>query len=119
MLDEPTNDLDIETLELRQEVIADYDGTVMIVSHDRDFLDCTVTGILAFEGDAKIVAHVGGYSDYVARKNAAEAREAGKKVPKKPVNIIHFHAFFGIFCNCFHPKIIKITVVIMILVEPS
>ena len=69
VLDEPTNDLDIETLELLQEVIADYDGTVLIVSHDRDFLDRTVTSILAFEGDAKIVAHAGGYSDYLRRKN--------------------------------------------------
>ena len=68
VLDEPTNDLDIETLELLQEVIADYDGTVLIVSHDRDFLDRTVTGILAFEGDAKIVSHAGGYSDYLAVK---------------------------------------------------
>ena len=74
MLDEPTNDLDLETLELLQEVIADYDGTVLIVSHDRDFLDRTVTAVLAFEGDAKIVAHAGGYSDYLARKQATAAR---------------------------------------------
>ncbi|WP_443646374.1 ABC-F family ATP-binding cassette domain-containing protein [Candidatus Ponderosibacter sp. Uisw_141_02] len=84
VLDEPTNDLDIETLELLQEVIADYDGTVLIVSHDRDFLDRTVTGILAFEGDAKIVAHAGGYSDYLARKKAAEARQIEKSDRKKP-----------------------------------
>ena len=84
VLDEPTNDLDIETLELLQEVIADYDGTVLIVSHDRDFLDRTVTGILAFEGDAKIVAHAGGYSDYLARKKAAEARQTEKSDSKKP-----------------------------------
>ncbi len=83
VLDEPTNDLDIETLELLQEVVADYDGTVMIVSHDRDFLDRTVTGILAFEGDAKIVAHAGGYSDYLARKNEAKASQAGIMTPKK------------------------------------
>ena len=84
VLDEPTNDLDIETLELLQEVIADYDGTVLIVSHDRDFLDRTVTGILAFEGEAKIIAHAGGYSDYLARKKAAEARQTGKTDSKKP-----------------------------------
>jgi ATP-binding cassette subfamily F protein uup len=83
VLDEPTNDLDIETLELLQEVVADYDGTVLIVSHDRDFLDRTVTGILAFEGDAKIVSHAGGYSDYLGRKKVAKARQAGKLVPKK------------------------------------
>merc|ERR1712023_538683 len=68
VLDEPTNDLDLETLDLLQEVIADYEGTVLIVSHDRDFLDRTVTAVLAFEGDAKIVAHAGGYSDYLTRK---------------------------------------------------
>ncbi|MBL6596479.1 MAG: ABC-F family ATP-binding cassette domain-containing protein [Candidatus Puniceispirillum sp.] len=84
VLDEPTNDLDIETLELLQEVIADYDGTVLIVSHDRDFLDRTVTAILAFEGDAKIVVHAGGYSDYLARKKAADARKTGKVDNKKP-----------------------------------
>ena len=77
VLDEPTNDLDLETLELLQEVIADYDGTVLIVSHDRDFLDRTVTAILAFEGNAKIVAHAGGYSDYLVRKQATAARQAG------------------------------------------
>ena len=76
VLDEPTNDLDLETLELLQEVIADYDGTVLIVSHDRDFLDRTVTTVLAFEGDAKIIAHAGGYSDYLARKQATAARKA-------------------------------------------
>jgi len=74
VLDEPTNDLDLETLELLQEVIADYDGTVLIVSHDRDFLDRTVTAILAFEDAAKIVAHAGGYSDYLARKQSMLAR---------------------------------------------
>ena len=84
VLDEPTNDLDIETLELLQEVIADYDGTVLIVSHDRDFLDRTVTGILAFEGEAKIVAHAGGYSDYLVRKKATEARQTEKSDNKKP-----------------------------------
>ena len=84
VLDEPTNDLDIETLELLQEVIADYDGTVLIVSHDRDFLDRTVTSILAFEGEAKIVAHAGGYSDYLARKKAAEARQIDKLDNNKP-----------------------------------
>jgi ATP-binding cassette subfamily F protein uup len=88
VLDEPTNDLDIETLELLQEVIADYDGTVLIVSHDRDFLDRTVTSILAFEGNAKIVAHAGGYSDYLRRKkvdNLGQAEKMAKKKTKKSV----------------------------------
>ena len=83
VLDEPTNDLDLETLELLQEVIADYDGTVLIVSHDRDFLDRTVTAVLAFEGDAKIVAHAGGYSDYLARRQAIAARQADTSRPGK------------------------------------
>ena len=76
VLDEPTNDLDLETLELLQEVIANYDGTILIVSHDRDFLDRTVTALLAFEGDARVVSHAGGYSDYMQRRMAAEKRPA-------------------------------------------
>ena len=91
VLDEPTNDLDLETLELLQEVIADYNGTVLIVSHDRDFLDRTVTAVLAFEGDSKIVAHAGGYSDYLARKQATAARQADsaldRKSKKKPAGV--------------------------------
>ena len=83
VLDEPTNDLDLETLELLQEVIADYNGTVLIVSHDRDFLDRTVTAVLAFEGDSKIVAHAGGYSDYLARKQVTAARQAGSALDRK------------------------------------
>ena len=83
VLDEPTNDLDLETLELLQEVIADYDGTVLIVSHDRDFLDRTVTAVLAFEGDAKIVAHAGGYSDYLTRKQTTASRRAGSRRDSK------------------------------------
>ena len=85
VLDEPTNDLDIETLELLQEVIADYDGTILIVSHDRDFLDRTVTGILAFEGNAKITFHAGGYSDYLNRKNPSrlnKTKSSSRKAEK-------------------------------------
>ncbi len=68
ILDEPTNDLDMDTLDMLQEMLADYEGTLIIVSHDRDFLDRTVTEVLAFEGDAKVQAHIGGYSDYLADK---------------------------------------------------
>ncbi len=68
VLDEPTNDLDMETIDLLQEVISEYDGTVLIVSHDRDFLDRTVTGLLAFEDNGRIIAHAGGYTDYLARR---------------------------------------------------
>ena len=75
VLDEPTNDLDIETIDLLQEVIADYDGTIMIVSHDRDFLDRTVTSVLAFEELGKITPHAGGYNDYLARNKNKERKK--------------------------------------------
>ena len=85
VLDEPTNDLDMETIDLLQEVIATYGSTVLIVSHDRDFLDRTVTSLLAFEGDGKILAHAGGYSDWLAKQAGLEQRrEARSKTPKKP-----------------------------------
>jgi len=83
VLDEPTNDLDMETLDLLQEVIAEYDGTILIVSHDRDFLDRTVTAILAFEGDGKVSAHAGGFSDYLGRRTAAATRRAAREDAKK------------------------------------
>ncbi|HEX8621130.1 MAG TPA: ATP-binding cassette domain-containing protein [Allosphingosinicella sp.] len=70
VLDEPTNDLDLETLDLLQEVIADYDGTVLIVSHDRDFLDRTVTLTLGLDGSGKVDIVAGGYEDW-ERKRAA------------------------------------------------
>ena len=84
VLDEPTNDLDMETLELLQEVIAEYDGTVLIVSHDRDFLDRTVTNILAFEGEGKITTHAGGYSDYLQRRKRDTETATKSKTFKKP-----------------------------------
>ncbi|MEO5641080.1 MAG: ABC-F family ATP-binding cassette domain-containing protein, partial [Sphingomicrobium sp.] len=68
VLDEPTNDLDLETLDLLQEVIADYDGTVLIVSHDRDFLDRTVTVTLGLDGSGKVDVVAGGYEDWEKRK---------------------------------------------------
>ncbi len=68
VLDEPTNDLDLETLDLLQEVIADYDGTVLIVSHDRDFLDRTVTVTLGLDGSGKVDIIAGGYADWEARR---------------------------------------------------
>ena len=64
ILDEPTNDLDMETLDLLQEVLDDYDGTLLLISHDRSFLDRVVTSTLVFEGEGKIVEYAGGYSDY-------------------------------------------------------
>ena len=68
VLDEPTNDLDLETLDLLQEVIADYDGTVLIVSHDRDFLDRTVTITLGLDGSGKVDVVAGGYEDWVRKR---------------------------------------------------
>ena len=73
VLDEPTNDLDLETLDLLQEVIADYDGTVLIVSHDRDFLDKTVTVTLGLDGSGNVDIVAGGYEDWVKRKNPTSA----------------------------------------------
>ena len=69
VLDEPTNDLDLETLDLLQEVIADYDGTVLIVSHDRDFLDRTVTVTLGLDGSGKVDIVAGGYEDWVRQRS--------------------------------------------------
>ena len=77
VLDEPTNDLDLETLDLLQEVIADYDGTVLIVSHDRDFLDRTVTITLGLDGSGKVDIVAGGYEDWV-RKRYQDHRSPAK-----------------------------------------
>ncbi|MCW5747900.1 MAG: ATP-binding cassette domain-containing protein, partial [Alphaproteobacteria bacterium] len=68
VLDEPTNDLDADTLDLLQETLADYDGTVLLVSHDRDFLDRVVTSTIALEGDGTAIEYAGGYSDYVLQR---------------------------------------------------
>jgi ABC transport system ATP-binding/permease protein len=76
VLDEPTNDLDLETLDLLQEVIADYDGTVLIVSHDRDFLDRTVTITLGLDGSGKIDIVAGGYEDWVRKRYQAHRSPA-------------------------------------------
>ncbi len=80
VLDEPTNDLDLETLDLLQEVIADYAGTVLLVSHDRDFLDRTVTVTLGLDGSGNVDIVAGGYADWAARRAAprAAAKEATK-----------------------------------------
>ncbi|RYY45146.1 MAG: ATP-binding cassette domain-containing protein [Sphingomonadales bacterium] len=79
VLDEPTNDLDLETLDLLQEVISDYEGTVLIVSHDRDFLDRTVTVTLGLDGSGSVDVVAGGYADWAARRTA---RPVGRKVAK-------------------------------------
>jgi ATP-binding cassette subfamily F protein uup len=77
IMDEPTNDLDVETLELLEELVADYAGTLLLVSHDRAFLDNVVTSTLVFEGAGQINEYVGGYSDWLRqRKSAAPAAPA-------------------------------------------
>ncbi len=91
VLDEPTNDLDLETLDLLQEMITDYSGTVLLVSHDRDFLDRTVGSVLVSEGQGRWVEYAGGYSDMVAQRGqgvqarsidkAAKPRQERKAVP--------------------------------------
>jgi len=81
VLDEPTNDLDLETLDLLQEVISDYDGTVLIVSHDRDFLDRTVTITLGLDGSGQIDVVAGGYEDWQRRRRPqADAKKSAKAV---------------------------------------
>jgi ATP-binding cassette subfamily F protein uup len=74
VLDEPTNDLDIETLELLEELLAQYDGTLFLVSHDRAFLDNVVTQVIAFEGDGQLREYVGGYEDWVRVKKFEAAK---------------------------------------------
>jgi ATP-binding cassette subfamily F protein uup len=84
VLDEPTNDLDLETLDLLQEMITDYSGTVLLVSHDRDFLDRTVSSVLVSEGDGRWVEYAGGYSDMVAQRGqGVQARTIEKDARPK------------------------------------
>ncbi len=82
VLDEPTNDLDIETLELLEELVSDFDGTVLLVSHDRVFVDRVATSTLAFEGGGRVVEYVGGYEDYLRQRETGganrEERAAGE-----------------------------------------
>ena len=90
VLDEPTNDLDLETLDLLQEVVADYDGTVLIVSHDRDFLDKTVTVTLGLDGSGHVDVVAGGYEDWERKRRVrpeakkAAARPASAAAPSQP-----------------------------------
>ncbi|MEO9823973.1 MAG: ATP-binding cassette domain-containing protein [Paracoccaceae bacterium] len=86
VLDEPTNDLDIETLDLLQEVLGDYDGTVLLVSHDRDFLDRVATTTVAMEGAGRVSVHAGGWSDYAPKRRLVqEAEAASSKIKSKEV----------------------------------
>jgi len=81
VLDEPTNDLDVETLELLEELLAEWRGTLLLVSHDREFLDNVVTATLAFEGNGRVVEYVGGYADWL-RQRPAPAAAVGQSTAK-------------------------------------
>lgn len=83
VLDEPTNDLDVETLDLLQELLDDYDGTVLLVSHDRDFLDRVATTTIAMEGNGEAIVYAGGWSDYRAQRKADAPEKVEKSKPKK------------------------------------
>ncbi|WP_424926685.1 ABC-F family ATP-binding cassette domain-containing protein [Amaricoccus tamworthensis] len=82
ILDEPTNDLDIETLDLLQELISDYEGTVILISHDRDFVDRIATTTIAMEGDGRATVYAGGWSDYRSQRKATAAAAAPAKSSK-------------------------------------
>jgi ABC transport system ATP-binding/permease protein len=104
VLDEPTNDLDLETLDLLQELLADYPGTVLLVSHDRDFLDRVVTSVIASEGEGKWREYFGGYEDMVAQRGyglmpladakpeKAKSKEGPRAAPKKKMSFNQKHA---------------------------
>ena len=83
VLDEPTNDLDADTLDLLQEALSDYDGTVLLVSHDRDFLDRLVTSTIALEGDGTAIEYAGGYSDYLVQRGPREPAAAATPAARR------------------------------------
>ncbi len=83
VMDEPTNDLDVETLELLEELLAEYPGTLLLVSHDRDFLDNVVTSTLAMEGDGVVGEYVGGYTDWLRQRPAPAS--TGARLVREPV----------------------------------
>lgn len=85
VLDEPTNDLDIETLDLLQELLDDYDGTVLLVSHDRDFLDRAAATTIAMEGDGRATVYAGGWSDYQSQRSEVLEKQSKSKVSEAKV----------------------------------
>jgi ATP-binding cassette subfamily F protein uup len=82
ILDEPTNDLDVETLDLLQDILGDYDGTVLLVSHDRDFIDRVATTTVALEGQGRATVYPGGWSDYASQRPAPEDETTQRSAPK-------------------------------------
>jgi ATP-binding cassette subfamily F protein uup len=85
VLDEPTNDLDMETLDVLEDMLGDYPGTVLLISHDRDFLDRLVSGVIVPEGDGRWSEYAGGYSDMLTQRGADLTRERRKAEPPKAV----------------------------------
>ena len=83
VLDEPTNDLDMETLDVLEDMLGEYPGTVLLISHDRDFLDRLVSGVIAPEGNGRWIEYAGGYSDMLAQRGADLTRERRKPEPQK------------------------------------
>ncbi|MCU7932752.1 MAG: ATP-binding cassette domain-containing protein [Candidatus Thiodiazotropha sp. (ex Codakia rugifera)] len=95
VLDEPTNDLDVETLELLEELLMGYQGTLLLVSHDREFLDHSVTSCLIFEGDGRVIESVGGYSDWQAKRKTLQQPVENKvksqqEKPKKKIGKLSY-----------------------------
>ncbi|MEO1075386.1 MAG: ATP-binding cassette domain-containing protein, partial [Bacteroidota bacterium] len=86
VLDEPTNDLDLETLDLLEDLLGEYPGTVLLVSHDRAFLDNVVSSTFAFEGDGVVNEYVGGYADWQRQKQRQQQRQAEASKPKQPTS---------------------------------
>ena len=83
VLDEPTNDLDLETLDVLEDMLGDYEGTVILISHDRDFLDRVVTSVIVPEGNGKWIEYAGGYSDMLLQRGDDIRREAMKAAPSE------------------------------------
>lgn len=100
VLDEPTNDLDMDTLDLLQEVLDEYEGTILLVSHDRDFIDRVVTSVIYMPGDGSVSEHAGSYSDLLeklkskipakrkTKRSTAEKEETPKSETKKPAGSV-------------------------------
>jgi ABC transport system ATP-binding/permease protein len=88
VMDEPTNDLDIDTLELVEEYVAEFPGTLLLVSHDRTFLDHVVTGLLVFEGDGVVGEFVGGYNDWIRYRRERDAQQREERGPAPPAGAL-------------------------------
>jgi ATP-binding cassette subfamily F protein uup len=88
VLDEPTNDLDAETLELLESVLVEFEGTILLVSHDRDFMDNVVTGTLAFEGNGRVVEYVGGYQDWISQGGKFYQDQPSGEKPSAQVSVV-------------------------------